>query len=88
VRQRVASLQKRSADQKGKVAQNRMIAHNAPVVAGTRIPTSAIWNFQDAGYTPKQIQEQYPTLTLEDIRAALAHERRQRKRAARPNSPY
>lgn len=82
VQRRVSKLQERSHEQRGKVARHRLIAHNATVIAGTRIPTSTIWKFSEAGYTPKQIQDQYPTLTLEDIRAALAHERSQRRQAS------
>jgi uncharacterized protein (DUF433 family) len=45
--------------------------HNAWCVAGTRIPVSAIYNFTDAGYRPRQIVEQYPDLKLKDVREAL-----------------
>jgi uncharacterized protein (DUF433 family) len=44
-----------------------------PVIAGTRILVKAIKNFGKAGYSIDQIREQYPVLTMEDIRAALGH---------------
>jgi uncharacterized protein (DUF433 family) len=57
----------------GNVQRKRGTANNKPVVAGTRIPVKAIKAFKDAGYTVRQIREQYPVLTDKDIRAALAH---------------
>ncbi len=44
------------------------------VLAGTRIPTGAIRRFAEAGYTVNQILREYPSLTREDVAAALAHE--------------
>lgn len=66
----------------GRVTRNRFVVHNKPVLAGTRIPTSAIWNFHVAGYSPQEIIRQYPRLTLQDIRAALDWENESRERAA------
>lgn len=43
------------------------------VIAGTRIPVRAIQDFAAAGYDAQAILRQYPTLTAEDIAAALAH---------------
>lgn len=56
----------------GKVERHRFRMHNAWCVSGTRIPVSAIYNFADAGYRAKQIVEQYPDLTLKDVREALS----------------
>src|SRR5205814_1962718 len=44
------ALRKRQGDDIGRVAQHRYVMHNAPVVAGTRIPTAAIWDFHRAGF--------------------------------------
>jgi len=44
------------------------------MVAGTRIPTRAIRNFKEAGYTVDQIIAEYPDLTPRDVEAALKHE--------------
>jgi uncharacterized protein (DUF433 family) len=57
----------------GAVEKLRTVAHNQPVVAGTRIPVRAIKNFAEAGYSVKKIIEEYPSLTPEDIQAALAY---------------
>lgn len=43
-------------------------------VTGTRIPVRSIKSFaDDGGYSPEDIQREYPTLTVEQIEAALAH---------------
>jgi uncharacterized protein (DUF433 family) len=69
----VKELWRRDETTIGKVQQKRGIASNRPVVAGTRIPVSAIKAFHEAGYTIEQIREQYPVLTDDDIRTALKH---------------
>jgi uncharacterized protein (DUF433 family) len=74
-------LRQRSADQIGQIVRNRYVVHNAWVVAGTRIPTSAIWNFHEAGYLPDRIIAEYPRLTREDVAAALVFERQRRTAA-------
>lgn len=74
-------LKHRSEGQVGRVERHRYIVHNAWVVAGTRIPTKAIWRFHQAGYHHDQIMREYPLLTKRDIDAALKHERKQAERA-------
>lgn len=70
----VQKLHHRPKSARGKVERRRHISHNAWVIAGTRIPVSAIHDFKGAGYTVKQILEEYPDLRPEDIRAALAQD--------------
>lgn len=65
---------KRDADKVGQIEKNRFVSHNRPVLAGTRIPVSAIRNFADAGYDEAQILQEYPDLTAQDVQAALAYE--------------
>jgi uncharacterized protein (DUF433 family) len=72
MRQKAASLKNRSSDQIGQFEQKRFVAHNALVVAGTRIPISSIKEFHEAGFSPEQIVSQYPSLTLEDVTKALS----------------
>jgi uncharacterized protein (DUF433 family) len=43
----------------------------APCIAGTRIPVRAVKGFAEAGYDTAGIIEQYPSLTPEDVAAAL-----------------
>jgi uncharacterized protein (DUF433 family) len=64
-------LAKRPQESIGNVDRRKFRMHNAWCIAGTRIPVSAIYNFTDAGYGPKQIVEQYPDLTIKDVKAAL-----------------
>lgn len=74
-------LKERSKEQIGQIARHRYVVHNAWVVAGTRIPTKAIWRFSEAGYTPKQILKEYPSLKEADVVAAILHEERLAKQA-------
>lgn len=75
------SVLEREPTQHGHITSNRYVHHGKPIIAGTRIPTSTIWTFHEAGYAPEDIQREYPHLTLEDIEAALDHERRTRAAA-------
>ncbi len=77
-----ARLAKRTPEQYGKIERHRYVVHNEPIVAGTRIPTIAIRNLSEAGYSETDILREYPRLTAADVRAALDFERsRARKRA-------
>lgn len=78
----VNRLQERGADKIGRVEQQKYIAGNAPVLAGTRIPTRAIWEFHDAGYPPDKILQEYPQLTEQDIQQAISFEEKARLRRA------
>jgi uncharacterized protein (DUF433 family) len=75
-------MQARDEDEIGQIFQHRYIAHNEPVLAGTRIRTSAIWNFHQAGYSTEEILAEYPRLTAQDVDAAIEFETRQRQAAA------
>ncbi|WP_081822208.1 DUF433 domain-containing protein [Acidocella facilis] len=66
-------LRNRDQGQFGKIEKHKNVAHNAAVVAGTRIPVRSIKAFSKAGYSADQIQKEYPTLTLQDIEAALKY---------------
>lgn len=74
-------LRERRSEQIGKFARNRYVVQNAWVVAGTRIPTRAIWNYHEAGFTAQQIIAEYPRLTKDDVSAAIRFEAK-RQRAA------
>lgn len=66
----------------GKVVRHRYTAHNAPVIAGTRIRTEAVWQFRNAGYSDDQILREYPRLTPDDICAAVEYEEQRRQKAS------
>lgn len=74
VEDRVRELRERKHEQRGQVEQHKFVVRNAAVIAGTRIPTAAIRRFHEAGYSVEAILRQYPTLSKEDVDAALAHE--------------
>lgn len=53
MRDAAARLRDRQAEQLEQIFRNRYVVHNAWVISGTRIPTSAVWNFHQAGYSPE-----------------------------------
>lgn len=81
VRKAAEELRKRRPDQIGKVVQNRLVVRNAPVLSGTRIPTSAVYSYWEAGASEDDIIREFPRLTHEDVRRAVEfeHERQQPK---------
>ncbi len=74
VRDDIDRVRARPLEKVGHVANNRNIVQNAPVVAGTRIPTEAIWNFHQAGYDADAIIREYPQITSVDVHAAIDYE--------------
>ena len=75
VEERVRKLQRRPESLRGRVEHHKYVVRNAPVLAGTRIPTAAVRRFHEAGYSTDQILREYPSLTKEDVDAALKYER-------------
>lgn len=73
-----AKFRERDPSQMGQIVRHRHVLSNSWVVAGTRVPTSAIWHFHEAGYDTSAILREYPRLTPADVDAALEHERQQR----------
>ena len=70
----IANARRRKRDSIGKIRRHRSIARNAWAVAGTRIAVASIKRLSEDGYSEQQILEEYPDLSLQDVRAALAHE--------------
>jgi uncharacterized protein (DUF433 family) len=64
----------------GKVAKIRQLQGSAPVIEGTRVPTSRIAMLHAEGWDTDRIVQAIPHLTPEDVEAALAFEK---ERAAR-----
>jgi uncharacterized protein (DUF433 family) len=81
MRSKVERLGHRRRKQVGKVETKRGVMHGKSVIAGTRVPTAAIWSFHSAGYTPEQVRAEYPHLELADIRAAIDREKKARRAA-------
>ena len=69
----VERLNARSRDKVGKFERARYVNHNALVIAGTRIPVATIQQFGEDGYSVDEILAEYPSLTRDDVRAALRY---------------
>ena len=54
-----------------RIKVNPKILGGKPVIKGTRIPVYLILELLSAGYDFKRIIKAYPTLTEEDIKAAV-----------------
>ena len=54
-----------------RVVVNSAIMAGKPIIKGTRIPVDVIIHLLSQGMTPKEIIEDYPNLTKEDILAAV-----------------
>lgn len=69
----INAMRQRDSHAVGKIEKRRGFGGHS-VIAGTRIPVQAIKAFAEEGYTLEQIQKEYPTLTRDDIAAAIAHD--------------
>ncbi|KAA3603994.1 MAG: DUF433 domain-containing protein [Candidatus Scalindua sp. AMX11] len=56
-----------------RITINPNICFGKPCVRGTRIWVSLILDFLASGMTTDEILEEYPQLTIEDLRAVLAY---------------
>lgn len=62
-------LRKRDPATIGQIARSRSVAHNADVLAGTRIPVASVRRFLEDGYAVSEIIREYPSLTEVDVEA-------------------
>jgi uncharacterized protein (DUF433 family) len=72
---RAVERDRRARRRAGKVERRRGVLGSTPVLAGTRIPTRAIWSLHRAGYDTDRIVANYPGLTPLDVQKALEYER-------------
>ena len=56
-----------------RVAATPEVCGGKPCIRGTRIEVSIILDALSEGLSPEQIMDHYPSLTMEDIRAAMAY---------------
>ena len=56
-----------------RIVVNPRVLGGQPVVKDTRIPVWLILNLLAYGYTIERVVEAYPSLTVTDVRAALAY---------------
>jgi uncharacterized protein (DUF433 family) len=76
MREAIAKLRTRAPDQLGMLEQRRYTVGHKMLIAGTRIPTRAVWELHRAGYDEAAIKKEFPRLTSRDIEAALEWEQR------------
>jgi DNA-binding transcriptional MerR regulator len=69
-----SELLRRQPEDVGRVVQHRHVLRNAWRLAGTRIPTAAIWHFHEDGAETWEILREYPDLQEADIVAAIKKE--------------
>ena len=60
-------------DWREKVTVNPDICHGKACIRGTRIMVSVILDNLAEGLSPEKIIEEYPPLTMDDIRAAISY---------------
>jgi uncharacterized protein (DUF433 family) len=63
-------------DHQGRMARisiDSAVHHCEPCIKGTRVPVSLIVGSIADGDRPEDLLTAYPTLTLDDVRAALLH---------------
>ena len=56
-----------------RIVVDPQICHGKPCIKGTRIMVSVILDNLAEGMTPEEIVEEYPPLTLDDVKAAIAY---------------
>jgi uncharacterized protein (DUF433 family) len=55
------------------ISINPKVCHGKPCIKGTRIMVSVILDNLVEGLTYEEIVQEYPPLSLEDVRAAIAY---------------
>jgi uncharacterized protein (DUF433 family) len=60
-------------DWRERIAADRAICHGKPCIKGTRIMVSVVLDNLAEGLTAEEIVAEYPSLALEDVRAAMAY---------------
>jgi uncharacterized protein (DUF433 family) len=78
--ERSRKLVERNDNDHGTIVTNRYVFANQPVIAGTRIPTVAIWEFAQAGFSTEEILWEYPRLSAVDVESAIDFEERRRQK--------
>ena len=78
----MSELKQRHSDQIGKIGKNRFVVRNAATIEGTRIPVATIKRYSKAGFSVSEILDEYPSLTENDIKAALSYEEGSEERVA------
>jgi uncharacterized protein (DUF433 family) len=72
IKARVHERLRRSGDDAGIIEKRRKVQASKAVFRGTRVPVEAVQKYLEAGKSPREIIEAFPSLTEEDIEAAKA----------------
>lgn len=67
VGRRADELRQRDRSKIGYMERHRFVAHNALVIAGTRIPVRAIESFIEDGFSDAAIVKEYPTIKRSEV---------------------
>ena len=62
-----------TADWLEMISTDIQVMHGQAVIAGTRVPVSAILDCLAAGMSAEEITAEYPTVTVPGVRAAAAY---------------
>lgn len=62
-----------TSEQRDLIVRDPMVCHGQAVIKNTRIMASVVLDCLAAGMTEREILDDYPTLTVDGIRAAAAH---------------
>jgi uncharacterized protein (DUF433 family) len=60
-------------DWRERIAADPAICHGKPCIKGTRIMVSVVLDNLAEGLTAEEIVAEYPSLALEDVRAAMVY---------------
>lgn len=60
-------------DWRDRVASSPEVLHGQVCIKGTRVPVSVVLDNVAAGLTAEAIVQSYPSLSVEDVRAAVAY---------------
>jgi hypothetical protein len=77
---RALQFRERQPDQIGQITRHRYLESNAWVLAGTRVPTKAVWSFHTAGHDLATILAAYPSLSPAEVASAISFEEQQQRR--------
>jgi uncharacterized protein (DUF433 family) len=62
-----------TAEQLALISADPQVMHGQAVIAGTRVPVSVILDCLAAGMTAEGITAEYPTVSIQGVRAAAAY---------------
>ena len=63
----------KSMDWRERISARPDVCHGQTCIKGTRVPVSVVLDNVAAGHSPKRIVQSYPSLTVEDVVAAIKY---------------